>query len=161
MRHALPAYLYEAPMPLLHDQRTRLTKLLGMTGSTHDGEALNALRHAQRLMKEAKVNWEDTLHGNGLLTYREGFQEGRTAGFEEGYAKGYREGQNAPRARPQAWQGVVREMLEEHADDLNDRETEFLESFRRRSWHTPTERQRAWITSIANKLGVEIPDTGD
>lgn len=145
-------------MPLPPDQRTRLTKLLGMTGSAHDGEALNALRLAQKLMGEAKVTWEDTLHGNRLLTYQEGFLEGRTAGLEEGYARGYREGQNAPRARPRGWQGIVREMLEEHADDLNDRETEFLESFRRRGWHTPTERQRAWMASIADKLGVEIPD---
>lgn len=144
-------------MTLLGNQRTRLIKIFGMTGSAHDGEAINALRCAQRLMQEANVTWEDMLHGNGLLTYREGWQEGRQAGFEEGYAKGYREGQNAPRARPRGWQGVVRVMLEEHRDDLSEREEEFLDSFRRRGWHTPTDRQRAGMASIADKLGVELP----
>lgn len=139
--------------------RNRLIKLLGMTGSSHDAEALTALRYAQKLMKDQKVTWEDTLHGNGLLTYREGFQEGRTVGFEEGYAKGYREGQNAPRARPASWQAVVREMLDEHADELTEWERGFLDSFRTRGWHTPTERQRAVLERIAEKCGVEVPDS--
>lgn len=137
--------------------RTRLTKLLGMTGSAHDAEAITALRLAQRLMREEKVTWEDTLHGNGLLTYKEGWLEGRTAGFEEGYAKGYREGQNAPRARPASWQAIVREMLEEHPDALTQWEREFLESFQSRRWHTPTERQRAVLERIADKLDLELP----
>jgi N-methylhydantoinase B/oxoprolinase/acetone carboxylase alpha subunit len=40
----------------------RLVKVLGMTGSSHDAEALSALRKAQKIMAEAKVSWGDILH---------------------------------------------------------------------------------------------------
>lgn len=141
--------------------RTRLTKLLGMTGSSHDAEALTALRYAQKLMKESRLTWEEALNGNGMLTYQEGFREGRAEGYGEGYARGYREGRRAPRARPASWQAIVREMLDEHADELSDWEQGFLESFRTRGWHTPTDRQRAVIERIADKLGIDLPAYAD
>lgn len=141
--------------------RTRLTKLMGMTGSVHDAEALTALRLAQKLLQEAKINWQEALHGNGLLTYQEGFQEGRTAGYGEGYAKGYREGQRAPRARPASWQAIVREMLDEHSGELSDWERGFLDSFRARGWHTPSDRQRAVLERMADKLGLDLPAYAD
>jgi hypothetical protein len=37
----------------------KLIKVLGMTTSIHDGEALAALRTAQRMMAAAKVTWAD------------------------------------------------------------------------------------------------------
>jgi flavorubredoxin len=39
----------------------RLIKVLGMTGSVHDGEALAALRTATKMMANAKVTWADIL----------------------------------------------------------------------------------------------------
>jgi len=45
--------------------RDRLVKLPGMTGSSHDGEALNALRRALDLLAAAGVTWDDLLHGPG------------------------------------------------------------------------------------------------
>jgi hypothetical protein len=45
--------------------RDRLFKLLGMTGSSHDGEALNALRRAQDLLAAAGMSWDDLLCGPG------------------------------------------------------------------------------------------------
>jgi hypothetical protein len=45
--------------------RDRLIKLLGMTGSSHDGEALSALRRALDLLAAAGVTWDDLLHGPG------------------------------------------------------------------------------------------------
>ena len=39
----------------------RLIKVLGMTGSVHDGEALAALRTAIKMMAAAKVSWADLL----------------------------------------------------------------------------------------------------
>lgn len=137
--------------------RNRLTALLGMTGSCHDGEALNALRIAQKLMKAENVTWEDTLHGNGLLTYQEGWREGFAEGRAEGYAQGLRDGKDAPRPRPASWQAIIREMLEEYADDLTEWEEGFLDSFRRRGWHSPSERQRAVLERIADKLELELP----
>lgn len=41
--------------------RERLVKILGMTGSEHDGEALAALRKAQQIMAEGKVTWAELL----------------------------------------------------------------------------------------------------
>lgn len=41
--------------------RNRLAKLLGMIGSAHDGEALNAARMAHTLVRTAGVTWEEVL----------------------------------------------------------------------------------------------------
>lgn len=37
--------------------RDRLLKLMGMATSAHDGEALNALRMANRMLTECKLDW--------------------------------------------------------------------------------------------------------
>jgi len=41
--------------------KVRLAKLLGMTTSEHDGEALNAMRMANDLIKAAGKTWADVL----------------------------------------------------------------------------------------------------
>jgi hypothetical protein len=41
--------------------RERIAKLLGMIGSNHDGEALNAARLADGLVREARVTWPAVL----------------------------------------------------------------------------------------------------
>lgn len=41
--------------------RGRLAKLLGMTGSDHDGEVLNAARMADRIVREQGTTWSDVL----------------------------------------------------------------------------------------------------
>lgn len=45
------------------EDRDRLVKILGMTGSSHDGEALAALRKAQSIMERAHIGWKDLLAG--------------------------------------------------------------------------------------------------
>jgi hypothetical protein len=39
----------------------RLVKLLGMVGSAHDGEALNAARLADKLLRDAGLTWADVI----------------------------------------------------------------------------------------------------
>lgn len=39
----------------------RLSNLLGMIGSDHDGEALNAARLADMLVKKSNVTWQEVL----------------------------------------------------------------------------------------------------
>jgi hypothetical protein len=41
--------------------RQRLAKLLGMAGSQHDGEALNAARLANRMVRERGITWFDVM----------------------------------------------------------------------------------------------------
>lgn len=41
--------------------RARLTKLLAMTTSENDGEALNAMRMANKLLTAEKASWEEVL----------------------------------------------------------------------------------------------------
>jgi hypothetical protein len=44
-------------------QTDLLVKFMGMTGSAHDGEALNALRHAQKLLSDLEASWADVVAG--------------------------------------------------------------------------------------------------
>ncbi len=39
--------------------RARLAKLLGMIGSSHDGEALAAARLADKLIRDRRLRWHD------------------------------------------------------------------------------------------------------
>ena len=39
--------------------RDRLAKLLGMMGSAHDGEVVNAARAADRLVRDSGLRWPD------------------------------------------------------------------------------------------------------
>jgi hypothetical protein len=41
--------------------RERLARLLGMIGSAHDGEALNAARLADRLIRDRELTWFDVV----------------------------------------------------------------------------------------------------
>jgi hypothetical protein len=41
--------------------RQRLTRIVAMCGSRHDGEALNAVRLADRIIQKAGLTWEDLL----------------------------------------------------------------------------------------------------
>ena len=43
------------------EQRVRLAQLLGMLGSAHNGEIVNAARLAVRLIKGAGLDWHDVL----------------------------------------------------------------------------------------------------
>jgi hypothetical protein len=39
--------------------REQLAKVLGMIGSEHEGEAINAARAAEKIRKELNLQWED------------------------------------------------------------------------------------------------------
>jgi hypothetical protein len=53
--------VYFSNTTTLHAFRTRLARLLGMVGSDHDGEALNAARLADRMVRESGITWQDVL----------------------------------------------------------------------------------------------------
>jgi hypothetical protein len=47
------------------EQTKRLSQLLGMLGSAHDGEVLNAAKMAQRFLGGLGLTWEEALTHNG------------------------------------------------------------------------------------------------
>ena len=61
------------PPQLNVDTRLRLARLLGMTGSAHDGEVVNAARLADRLVRENGLTWRDVVApvGRGLASVPE------------------------------------------------------------------------------------------
>jgi len=48
--------------------RERLAMILGMLGSAHDGEVVNAARLAVRMLKEARLTWPQVLDGERVAT---------------------------------------------------------------------------------------------
>jgi hypothetical protein len=64
------------PDPTLNAlDRARLAKLLGMVGSAHDGEALNAARLADQLVRARALQWADVLsapaNGTAIGSWRD------------------------------------------------------------------------------------------
>lgn len=49
----------------MSDGHTRLARVLGMMGSEHDGEALNAARLAEKIRKEMNKSWQSLITGGG------------------------------------------------------------------------------------------------
>jgi hypothetical protein len=46
--------------------RSRLARLLGMTGSAYDGEVVNAARLAHQMLRQANLGWDEVLIGPGI-----------------------------------------------------------------------------------------------
>jgi hypothetical protein len=144
-------------------KRTRLIQLLGMIGSDHDGEALNAARLAQRLIGSLQMTWEDVLAGgNGKISQEDMqvlFDAGFRKGYDDGYRRGLAEGHAKPRGRDPGttFLSWVRGLRDVYNDDLSDWEQGFVDSFITRGWSHPTPKQRAVFERIANKLDLECP----
>lgn len=146
------------------DKRKRLFQLMGMTGSKHDGEALNAVRLANRLLGELGISWEEALTGtNGAGRYsaddmQEAARQAYEQGVEDGRRQATRDGQVKPvRIRP-SWQTFAREIRDHFFGELNDWEEGFVESFIERGWPSPTEKQKGVFERIADKLDLDCPE---
>jgi hypothetical protein len=110
--------------------RVKLTKLLGLLGSNHDGEVVAAARAAQRLVKDAGMQWEDVLF----------FGPPRTVRVPA-----------APNEAP-SYHALARKILDS-GYRLEPREEEFiLDMLRRRK--PITENQERWLKLIAVKAKV-------
>jgi hypothetical protein len=147
------------------DKKKRLTQLLGMMGSQHDGEILNAARLAQRMIGSEGLTWEEVLSsGNGAIS-QDDMQRLFDAGFRKGYDDGYRRGlaeghaKRVPSAREPGTSFIswVRGLRDVYNDDLTDWEQGFVESFIERGWAMPTPKQRVVFERIAAKLSMECP----
>lgn len=97
--------------------RDRLVKLLGMTGSSHAGEAGNAAQMAGRLLKEHNLTWDDVI----VCV----MPEGGRASYRSRY----------DRTPPKAFNEAAR-IVFETCDDLTSIERAFIKQMR--SIRTPT-----------------------
>jgi hypothetical protein len=146
-----------------HDKKKRLIALLGMIGSNHDGEALNAARLAQRLIGALEMTWEDVLAGGDGRIGQEDMQVLFDAGFRKGYDDGYRKGLAEGHAKPRgldpgtSFVSWVRGLRDVYNDDLTNWEQGFVDSFIARGWPMPTPKQRNVFERIAKKLDMECP----
>jgi len=137
-------------------QRTRLIRLLGMIGSAHDGEVLNAARAASRYLKEIGMTWEEALTGHG---YDESaMQDMANQAFQSGYQDGHVAGAAAARAyRPPNWRGFCTILVDEYWDAMTDWERGFVQSFIERGYGRPTPKQQAVFERMAAALQIQTP----
>jgi len=143
-------------MTIQPDKLKRLAQLLGMIGSTHDGEALNAARAAQRLLGSLSLTWEEVLSNETTQGYPEEFVR-KVA--QEAYAQGLQDGRTQATPKPRAsYSGYARMILANFPDILSDWETGFLDSWTEKRY-PPTEKQIAIFKRIAQKTGQPIPQT--
>jgi hypothetical protein len=149
-------------------ERTRLIRVLGMTGSSFDGEALIALRQAQKLM--GKLTWAELLDSPAASTApaQELLEQNRRLLHENEAlrrsiaqliyenAKRHQTGaaeepghNGADNHRAQArW---ILGLRETHALAVSERELEFLETVS--NWTAPlTEKQQSWFDSLLGRV---------
>jgi hypothetical protein len=109
--------------------RTRLIKLLGMTGSSHDGEIAVAARKANELLRTLRLSWADVIGGTVVHVHEQ------------------------PKARAQASMGWHEKALAclMHGTVVG-RERAFLQSLCDRRWRTLTEKQQKWLDDIHFRL---------
>jgi hypothetical protein len=151
---------------LTPDKRTRLIQLLGMIGSHHDGEALNAARLAQRLIGAEAMTWEEVFNGVGggngsgrppsgdLIS--KAYHKGHADGFRDGLAKGHATATVKRTPAASGWQALAQMLLDNY--QLTEWETGFCESFLTRGFDTPTEKQHGVFERICRKFDQELPE---
>lgn len=137
------------------DKRTHLIKLLGMLGSDHEGEVLNAARMAQRLIGSEAMTWAEVMGATNGQYMDPGAYN---AGYAAGYAKAMSEDKARRHTKLMTWFVFVRELRDEYEDNLSEWEQGFVESFIGRGFARPTPRQRTVFENIAEKLGIDLPE---
>lgn len=142
------------------DKKKHLIKLLGMIGSAHDGEVLNAAKLAQRVLGQEGMTWEELLNGVKSNNNNNDYQIGYSTGYKTGYERGVTDGigRSMTRARPPSWYNFVKTLHEDYLDDLTDWEQGFVENWVAHHWNNPSPKQRVVLERIADKLGIDCPE---
>jgi hypothetical protein len=108
----------------------RLVRLLGMLGSTHDGEVANAGRMADRLIREHGLTWPQIIAPTPPATFTPLSREPATA---------------------LEWRQLAVWIKRNFADQLNVREHEFVTHMA--TWRSmPSPRQKEWLDAIAERF---------
>ncbi len=124
---------------MLNDkERKQLVAILGMMGSSQDGEALNAARLACAFIKQRNLTWEQVL-GNvpKPADWEEVFNQ---SGFDPAPKKGKRKADHVKMADEILNSGTT----------LSAKELSFVEDML--SWNSPTPKQMDWLSSIHSRV---------
>jgi hypothetical protein len=138
-------------MPATLDQRDRekLIKLLGMIGSSADGEALNAARLANKLVSDRGLTWGQVLAVNGAQVWPQGAHQ--TVWPQSSWSP-------PPPPRPsqmERWRTVADFIKTYRAAEINDWEQHFLASIlSKRSALTP--KQMETLVKIGQKCRIIV-----
>ena len=154
---------WEEGMVLSKKEVERLIALLGMLGSAHDGEVVNAARLAQRLIGGAGVTWADVLNGQtrGDKYSDEDMQAAVNYAYRNGYTAGVADSKQKPvtRIAPASWAGLARSILADHVDELSEWERGFIESWSTRPGHwTVSDRQRRVFEDLVDRFDLDTPE---
>ena len=134
------------------DAKDRLVHLLGMLGSAHDGEVLNAARAVLRTLGSMNMTWAELLQGNNdrqaiaNAAYDQGFRDGIAANTQKAKTK---------IQQSQDWPAYARALQRQ---TLTSWEKGFVENFISRGWDSPTPKQEAVFRRMANKYKLPAPD---
>jgi hypothetical protein len=119
-----------ALVPRVPPDLRRLARVLGMTGSAHDGEALNAARLADKLVRGQGMTWDVVL---GLVSPS-------TTSLQPDLLACW----------PARWRGAVQLCLR-HSAALGDRERSFVQSLAAYQ-HKPSPKQLDWLRPITERV---------
>lgn len=100
--------------------KNKLVKLLGMLGSTHDGEVVAAARAAERMLKEAGITWAELFSDSQPV-------EPVQASYEATHSDYYQD-------------EIIRRMVDEcirYGEKFTKWETNFLHSLKLQKHFTP------------------------
>jgi hypothetical protein len=116
-----------------HHYAERLVRLLGMLGSEHDGEVVNAGRMADRLVRQHGLTWPDIITPTPLVTF-------------------------TPLSRQPAsaleWRQLAGWIKRNFSSELNAREHQFVTHMT--TWRAmPSPKQQEWLSAIAERF-VEV-----
>lgn len=127
-------------------EREKLIKLLGMTTSSHDNEALVAIRKANTLLQYHQLAWKDVI---GSSAAKPVIQPNNFTGFNQPTNPQWRRPADHDDAEELVWTAKRQEIINRAWHRLTKLEKDFINNLRNR--HTLSEKQRAWLDSIYDK----------
>lgn len=169
---------------LSKDDKTKLVRILGMMGSAHDGECLNAARMAHRMLEDRKLSWPDFLDqspaASGLdrAAWFAAYDEGRELGIVTGHRQGcwdreelqrqlreherqikklQQEADSLRREIEETWMGWSKMIIARHASSIGAKDLAMLVSFSEGNRVCPTFRQKAVFRRVSKRLGIALP----
>jgi hypothetical protein len=143
------------------NEMQRLIMLLGMMGSDHDGEVMNAAKAAMRLLGKAGLTWEEVLQGIPGGKYSDDDMRSAIAlARKQGYDIGLEEGKSgAPKVKEfgkETFAQYSQRLLDDYGEYVNEWEKGFLEGWKDRQ-RIPSDKQFAIFERLAKKTQQKCP----